>query len=273
MSHDIKLESQSDSPRLIDCRYGPMLVNPNDTYIGRSLIAYGEYSPGEADLYRGVLGAGDLVVEAGANIGCFTVLFAQTVGAEGRVFAFEPQRLVFQMLCANLALNGLTNVEAWPAGIGAEIGQRLVPLTDYDVPSNFGGLALAAEGPGECVPITTIDNLGLEACTLIKADVQGMECEVLKGAADTIERCRPLLYLENDDRGKSEALLRTIDALGYRAFWHLPPLFAASNHRGEDEDLFPGVVSVNLLCTPPGVRIDFPGLAEVRGPEDWWDDK
>ena len=53
---------------------------------------------------------GYISLDVGANIGCHTVPFAKLVGESGRVVAFEPQRLVFQNLCANLALNALTNV-------------------------------------------------------------------------------------------------------------------------------------------------------------------
>ncbi|MCG6901946.1 MAG: FkbM family methyltransferase [Rhodobacter sp.] len=255
---------------MVDCRDGRMLVNPNDVYIGQSLITYGEFSPAEGALYRALVGPGDTVVEAGANIGCFTLLFAKLVGDSGRIYAFEPQRLIFQMLCANLALNEIRNVEAWPAGLAAKVGRMRAPSLRLDAPGNFGGQSLSVDGPGEGVSVTTIDNLGLDACTLIKADVQGMERDVLEGARETVARCRPLLYVENDQKEHSAGLLKTIDALGYRAFWHLPRLFDPGNFRGTGENRFPGIVSVNVLCTPPGVRISFAGLDEVQGQDDWW---
>ena len=259
-----------DSGVLKDCRFGRMLINSNDIYIGRSLSTYGEFSPAEGKLFGTLINTGDVVVEAGANVGCFTLLFANLVGGDGRVYAFEPQRLLFQILCANLALNGLSNVEAWPAGVGARIGQMFVPHFDYGTPGNFSGAALAPEGPGECVPITTIDHLDLEVCGLIKADVQGMEGDVLEGASETIRRCRPLLYVENDRRENSPALLGRIDALDYQAFWHLPPLFDPDNYFCEVENIFPGIVSANMLCVPGNVAVTVPGLTKVTGPDDWW---
>ena len=57
---------------LRNCRYGTMLYPANDTYIGRSLELYGEYSPFEVDFYAYVLRPGDGVIDAGANIGALT---------------------------------------------------------------------------------------------------------------------------------------------------------------------------------------------------------
>ena len=86
-----------------------------------------------------------MVVDVGANIGTHTVFFAQRAGATGQVYAFEPQRIVFQNLCANLALNGLLNVRAIHAAASREPGTIAVPPIAYGEPGNHGGVALAAE--------------------------------------------------------------------------------------------------------------------------------
>src|SRR5687768_6606900 len=88
----------SDAPfnRLKDCRYGRMLYNVNDLYVGRSLDLYGEFSEGEVEVFRQLVRPGDLVMDVGANVGAHTVWFAKAVGPGGVVLAFEPQRLVFQ---------------------------------------------------------------------------------------------------------------------------------------------------------------------------------
>src|SRR5437868_835956 len=93
--------------RLKRCREGAMLYNTNDTYIGRALDTYGEISRGEVELFQHVVQPSTTAVEVGANIGVHTIVLARLVGPQGRVVAFEPQRIVFQMLCANVALNAL----------------------------------------------------------------------------------------------------------------------------------------------------------------------
>ena len=66
--------------------------------------------------------------------------------------------------------------------------------------------------------MVTIDSLNLGRCALIKIDVEGMERAVLDGAAKTIARCLPLLYVENDRPKKAAELVRAMNGLGYAMF-------------------------------------------------------
>src|SRR2546421_9260159 len=94
---------QSAFNRMKRCRHGYMLYNVHDQYIGRSLDRYGEYSEGEIELFSQLIKPNDVVIDVGANIGAHTLWFAQRTLPDGIVIAFEPQRLVFQTLCANMA--------------------------------------------------------------------------------------------------------------------------------------------------------------------------
>lgn len=176
--------------RLIEGRHGPFVYNHYDRYVGRALELYGEYSEPEVDLFRQLLEPGHNVVEVGANIGAHTVPLAKMV-PDGMVFAFEPQAVVFQNLCANLSVNCLANVLAWPYGVGKEAGRMIVPVYDYGRVNNFGGIALVEEGDGLDVPIVALDQFfSSQPVDFIKIDVEGMECAVLEGARQLIARCR-----------------------------------------------------------------------------------
>lgn len=121
------------------------------------------------------------------------------------------------------------------------------------------------------MPRVTLDAyLDAPSVALIKIDVEGMEGEVLAGAAALIARDRPLLYVENDRTERSAALIAQLFALEYRLFWHLPPLFNPDNYRGEREDLFPGIVSVNMLGVPRERDAELVGFREVLTPADLW---
>ncbi len=253
------------------CRDGPMLFNRYDTFIGASLRKYGEWSALELDAFRQLVEPGHLVVEIGANIGAHTVALSRIVGPQGVVIAFEPQRMMFQTLCANLALNSCTNVVARPEAVGATPGQIRVPVLAPDSPNNFGALPLGNGWEhGEVVALVTIDNLQLSACRLIKLDVEGMEFEALQGGAQTIRRLRPVLYVENERDEKSAPLIALLFSYGYRLYWHAPLLFRPDNFAGDPENIFGLIASHNMLCVPreAGGRIE--GLAEVTGPEDNW---
>lgn len=230
------------------CRYGPMVFNQNDRYIGRSLQVYGEFSEGECQVFRQFVRPGATVVEVGANIGSHTVPLAQLVGTRGCIHAFEPQRIVYQTLCANIALNNLTNVYAYQLAVSDRKGSLFVPKLDYGQLNNFGGLSLGEYNSGEPVAMIHLDSLELPTLQLLKLDVEGMEHSVLMGGLKTIQRCKPILYVENDREEKSSQLIQAIDDLGYDMYWHLVPLFNRDNFFGVKENIFGGLVSKNMIC-------------------------
>ena len=96
----------------------------------------------------------------GANIGSHTIHLAQLAGDQGQVWAFEPQRLVFQLLAGNVALNSLTNVHCLQKCLIGS-GKRTIPVPVLDVNriNNWGGVELehSAEGepgPSPLIPLT-----------------------------------------------------------------------------------------------------------------------
>ncbi len=120
---------------------------------------------------------------------------------------------------------------------------------------------------GAEVPLEAIDDLGLNRVDFIKVDVEGMESAVLAGAAKTIRRCHPALYVENDRADQSPALIAAVLEFGYRAWWHFPRLFNPANFFGRPDDVF-HVISANLLCLPAQWQSTILGGIPVLGPDD-----
>lgn len=251
-----------------ETRSGPLLALRTDYYMTRSLELYGEYNPAEWRALRQLIRPGMTVVEIGANMGTHSVDMARAC-APGAFYAFEPQPRIFQILCANLALNDIGNAFAYPEGCGESEGVAVVPLVDYGKTGNFGGLSLQPDGThGIKVRIRPLDALELPSCGLIKIDVEGFEPQVLRGARQTVARCRPILYVENDRGAQQQEVISLVAEMGYRLYWHLPPLFDAQNFRGEQENIFPGIVSINMLCIPSERDTKVQGLQEID-PTNW----
>lgn len=245
-------------------RHGVFVYNRHDVYIGRSLREYGEFSEQEEAFLRQLIRPGDVIVEVGANIGTHTVPLARQVGPTGIVFAFEPQPVVYQTLCANVALNSLSNVECCAMAVGDHAGDIGLPSVDYDASNNFGGISLSPDAAGRRVPLVRLDDmLELSKLRLLKIDVEGMEKPVLDGARETILRHRPALYVENDRIEQSPTLIETIQQLGYDLFWHCPPFFNPQNFAGNPNDVFGNIVSVNMLGVPAERQSEITGLVPV----------
>jgi FkbM family methyltransferase len=222
-------------------KHGRLIYFPGDPYMGRFLAQYGQYSEGEIELFSQILQPQDVVIEAGANIGCHTVPLAKMCSV---VFAVEPQIPLFHALCGNLALNAVFNVLPLNIAVGAENGVCVVPVVDYQASGiNFGGISMRPPGAeGRQVSMQTLDTLVSQVTNLklIKADVEGMEWDVLYGAQRLISEHRPYLYLEDDREDKRERLHALLHDLGYRVHRHCPPYVI--DH--------PELVSLNLLCIP-----------------------
>jgi hypothetical protein len=131
---------------------------------------------------------------------------------------------------------------------------------------------LGGAAGGESAQVMTLDSMTLPSLRLLKIDVEGMEIEALSGARQQIARHRPFIYVENDRREQSPALISLLDELGYESWWHLPPLFNPENFNGHSENVFPGLLSINLLCVPRESPVTIRGFRKVTGPEDWWQD-
>jgi FkbM family methyltransferase len=255
--------------RIVRARHGWMLANPNDIYIGRALLEYGEYNEIESRFLHRSLFKPGRIVEVGANVGAHTVGLAKVAAAKDEeMVVFEPQPVIFQNLCANLALNGLRNVRAWPFACGDETEILSFPETDYGRPGNFGGIAMsrAEGGPGRIVvPCVRLDDfLGEGAVALIKIDVEGSELAVLRGAEETVRRDRPVLYVENEHVDASKELIEWLWSRGYRLFWQILPLFNPGNFFGKTANDYGKAVSFNMICMPTELlKGELPGLDEI----------
>lgn len=257
--------------QLIEGRHGRFLATPHDFYIGGGLIEYGEYAEAEWQVLDQLLLPGKDAIEVGSNIGALSVPMAKKLSASGRrLLAIEPQPVVFQNLCANLALNDLFNVQAENAAVSTTPGSLQFPLPDYTQPgSNFGAVRMCAADAPPAGDATSASDPTMQRVRtvrlddlvptdfevgLIKIDVEGFELQVLESAVQTLARHRPVLSVENDQIDKSQALIEWLWDAGYNLWWHKFLLFNPENYRGNPENRFihddKHVMNINMLALP-----------------------
>ncbi len=246
--------------KLKRCRYGWMLYS--GPYIGVCFDRYGEYSEAEVAMMRRFLKPGDTAVDVGANIGDLTVPLAGIVGATGRVYAVESNPETFNVLCANLALNGIKNTRPINAFIA----------TNPNVETGGPWGPLAYTGDVWKPQFLALDHLDLTTCHLLKIDVDGKELEVLKSGVGLIERHRPILYFENDVQAASAELLAFAFGLGYELYWHPAPIFSSTNFFGDPVNHWApkNLLSLMVIGVPRERELVIADLRSAKNPQEWW---
>ncbi len=140
---------------------------------------------------------GGVFVDVGANIGYFSLLAATLVGESGRVIAFEPLPRLVGQIRRSAVHNHYQWLKVVPKALGDVAGSMELVLSAH----NIGGSSLVTPnriGERVTVEVSTLDFelADLERIDVIKIDVEGFEYEMLQGAQQTLERCRPTLVLE-----------------------------------------------------------------------------
>ena len=168
------------------------------------------------------------VIDIGANTGLFALLAAKA-NPRCNVFAFEPVPFIFEMLQANIRLNGVTNLQAVAAAVSDSVGETsfFVTHTSVGVPTDSSSCAGFRNDVEEIkLPATTLDafakNTGLGQLDVLKIDAEAAEASVIRGGAETLRRHRPFVIcevLEDIDHGFVE---ETFANLSYR-FYHIGP--------------------------------------------------
>lgn len=239
----------------VEFRYGELEVFPDDPVIGKSLRLYGEWAQKELDVLFDFIRPGSVVLDIGSFIGTHAVAFSKTVGADGKVYSFEPRPEVFDLLSRNLGRCGCANAMPMMAAVGEEDGVLLLGPIDVTSAQNFGGLpvdtGLAQDASlGREVQRIRIDSLALPSVDLVKIDVEGMEPEVLRGAKGMIARCRPVMSIECNSLSIAVPLQEFAAELDYEVYGLIFDAFNPHNYRGETENMFGRAREASLLLLP-----------------------
>jgi FkbM family methyltransferase len=224
----------------VPSRYGRIYTPTNDTVIGLSLRKYGEWAEHEIALLSTLLVDGPAILDVGANIGTHALAFAARF-PRSPVLAFEPQPLAHALLAASAILNGYHNIRPHQMGCGDQVEVIEIKPDYAAIDWNIGAFDLktAQSQGGVPVLLTPIDKMTRDLdVQLIKIDVEGAEPNVLRGARETLKRCRPAVFFE---------ILR-IEALGecqiefegldYALFWAETSAFNVSNYKQDSENVW-----------------------------------
>jgi FkbM family methyltransferase len=187
-------------------------------------FVYDSWEPTVVQRALAEIKSGMTVIDIGAHIGYYTLLFAKYVGATGSVFSFEPSPSNFDMLARNVELNHLSRVRICNSAIFSRCGEISISIPDD---SNSGQASLIESVGSRRLQVrsTTLD----AACAtldirpdFVKIDVEGSESDVLAGARETIRQYRPKMLIELhhlDGNPSGNPVPGFLTGLGYEQEW------------------------------------------------------
>lgn len=181
------------------------------------ILNWNKYLMEELPQLTAIINRGDNVIDVGSNLGFFALLISGLVGSNGKVYCFEPSKIVYSKLLENLSLNKISNVIAENIGLGEKEEQKTLRRNiKYSGMSSIL-LDQDEEVVDEKIQISSIDEYFFDRnikINLIKIDTEGFEPQVLRGALKIIKSQKPFIYIE---LGGGKFLKSSIEALKFLA--------------------------------------------------------
>jgi FkbM family methyltransferase len=165
----------------------------------------GYWEPHLYSLYSKIIKPDSVVLDGGANIGFHTIQFAKLAN-QGKVYAFEPQPLIFNVLSTNVLINGASEViTQYRLGLSDKEATEILTLVEnpsitmapYCV--NWGGRGFTEKDGKETATTIALDSFNIPKLDFIKLDIQGFEYKALIGGINTIKNNMPTIFIENYD--------------------------------------------------------------------------
>jgi FkbM family methyltransferase len=253
---------------IIQTQNGNFLINHYDL-IGNFIFKTGLWEPHLYEFYSKILTREDICIDAGANLGYHAIQFGFI---SKKVYAFEPQPMIFNQLCANILFNDLNEtIIPIKKGLG-EINEikQMWSIKNENFGNdifNWGGRGIEHKDSAynsdeirdyDQIEVTYLDSLNISKCDLFKIDIQGYEYYAFLGAKYTIQETKPVILLEN---GQSEIdkdalnFLKNIGYENYRYYINTNEDCILVHPKNEKYDI--SIKIINQLKTKYNIKKDF----------------
>lgn len=179
-----------------------------------------------------------VVLDVGANFGYLSLVWANSISQNGKTFAFEPNINVHNSFKNSIDFNKLeSNIKLNNLAVGKNDGISELYLSSTT--SNILQAGMQVNNK-TCIEMVSLDSFSvinnIDRCDLVKIDVDGIELDILMGATDLIERCKPIFIVETND---DPSIIDFFDQYDYQILDMKLNLF-------KSEDPLPS----NIFCTP-----------------------
>jgi len=188
---------------MVESRVGRYRADLNMSDMIQRQVSFGLYERDEANFVLSLLKPGDVFFDLGANVGFYSLLAAERVGAAGAVHAFEPMPDNAATLRRTIERNSISHLHLNEVAVAESPGFRTLYYPDASWGNSGWATLVTSERKHHSivVPVITLDQYvrqhQIEHVRLIKLDIEGAELLALQGATDLLARPdAPDLFLE-----------------------------------------------------------------------------
>lgn len=193
-------------------KYGDISLYSNEIYIGQSFKDGKYWDEDTLIQLKSYIDPDKNILEIGGHCGTSSIVYASFLNEGSKVYVYEPQKKLYDLLCKNIEQNQLTHkIIPFHTGVFCYDGDGFMNDIDLDggggnlqkryeeesnLQCNFGGACIGQKG--ENIRMITVDNMNLDNIGFIHCDAQGSENFIFSAAINTIKRDRPVIYYENN---------------------------------------------------------------------------
>jgi hypothetical protein len=219
---DVLRRSSTGLSAVAETASGIVQYFPDEPLVGESIRWYGEYLRPQAAVLGRLVKAGDVVMVVGAGIGIDALSLRPAIGDAGHLFLYESRPLFQRVLRQNLSANGIANVTVMKRDVSTE----------------------------------TIDELRLEALDWLKINEDSDPLVVLDGAADSLWRTRPRLFIAAPDEPATAVIAARVRDFGYQCWRLATPYFNPDNFNWREADIFSGRMAFGVIAVPEEIELE-----------------
>ena len=196
-----------------DTKYGKITLYNNEMYIGDAFKKGVYWDEDTLIKLKDYIDPNKNILEIGGHCGTSSIVYSSYLNNNNKVFVYEPQKNMYDLLVKNINQNGLENkIISYNYGVFCYEGFSTMSNFDIDggrgivsnrysnesdKPCNFGGISLGKNG--EKINLTTIDNMNIDNIGFIHCDAQGSENFIFSKGIKTIEKNKPVILFEDNN--------------------------------------------------------------------------
>ena len=174
----------------------------------------GSYESEKVSLFEKTLKKGNIVFDIGAHVGFYTLLAAELVGKDGKVFSFEPLMANYEYLKKHIEINNYKNITSFNVAVSDKDGLAFFTKGEN---TSTGHLTSNGETKVRTMAIDDwINNKKLPVPDILKIDVEGAEFAVLKGAVNLLNKYHPIIFLSTHSSDIHKKCCDFLLSLGYK---------------------------------------------------------